>query len=112
MADAAELERWREILTKIPEDLRGGPYFALGRALAANGQSEAAAIALMRVPILYAGDSRRLSAAALLYAGRELTKIDRTEEAASLYREILRDYAKTPAAADANAQLKRLSAEG
>lgn len=111
IADLAELQRWRGIIEKIPIDLRGGPYFTLGKALATKGESQAAAIALMRVPVLYAVDDRQLAAAALLSAGRELEKIEHIAEAVSLYREILRDYRQTSAAAEATTCLERLGGD-
>jgi TolA-binding protein len=88
--------------------LRGGPYFALGRALAYHKQHEQAALAFMRVPTLYPKDSQ-LVIEALLAAAVELEKLGRTEEASSLYRELVNDYQETPQAAQAAVRLKAIS---
>jgi hypothetical protein len=110
-ADPRELDRWAALLENMPAEVRAGPYFTWGQGLAARGQSRQAALALMRVPILYAASDRGLAAAALLSAGRELERIGDTRQAASLYREVLRDYAASPAAGQASARLDRLEAE-
>jgi TolA-binding protein len=52
-----------------------------------------------------------LAAVALLNAGRELEKIGDKLEAASLYREILRDYAGTSSATQATARLEALAGD-
>ena len=111
VADDEELRRWQDMVGKMPAEVRAGPYFVLGQGLAARGQSRQAALALLRIPILYADGDRPLSAAALLSAARELEKIGSTHEAASLYREISRDYADTPAAGQSSARLDRIEAE-
>jgi tetratricopeptide (TPR) repeat protein len=109
-ADPNELQRWEALLPKIPAELRGGPYFTLGMGLAARGQSEPAALALLRVPILYPAD-RRLGAKALLSAGRELEKISRAEEALLLYREVMRDPVDPHVTAEAKSRLDELAPE-
>lgn len=110
-ADDAELRRWENLVEKMPAEIRCGAYFTIGQGLAARGQSERAAVALMRIPILYADDDRQLAAAALLSAARELEKIGNPVEAVSLYQEILRDYPQTTTASQASARLERLEAE-
>lgn len=96
----SEVTRMQARVQAMPRAIRGGPYFLLGAAQARLGRSEQAALALMRIPINYAED-RALSAQALLAAGNELATINRQAEARGLYREIIVDYADTPAAAAA-----------
>ena len=55
-------------------------------------QWEPAALALMRIPILYP-EQRALAAAALLQAARSLESLGRTDEARRLYREVVGDHA-------------------
>jgi len=104
-----DIERWRRIAERMPDRLRAGAYFTLGRALAGKQQSEQAALAFLRVPILYP-EGGRLAAAALLSAGRELERIGQTKEAVVLYREVIRDHSQTPAAAEATSHLESLAA--
>jgi TolA-binding protein len=80
----------------------------IGQAWSAQGRADRAALAYLRVPILYSAD-RRLAALALLSAGRELEKIGQVPQAVSLYREVARDYAAAPAAAEARSRLEELS---
>ena len=104
-ATVEEVEGW---LARLPADLRAGPYFALGQAWSARGQSDKSALACLRVPILY-GQDRRLVASALLLAGRELEKIGQREEAVTLYREVAREHAAAPSAAEARGRLEELA---
>ena len=110
-AKPQETDRWQSLIARAPDGLRAGPYFTLARALAAQGQSEQAALAFLRVPILYP-THRRLAAAALLSAGRELEKIGRTEKAVTLFQEVVRDHKHAPAAAESASRLERLANQG
>jgi len=107
-AEADEIQGWEDWLARLPGDLRGGPYSLIGQAWSARGRSDKAALAYLRVPILY-GTDRRLAAAALLSAGRELEKIGQVPEAVALYGEVVRDYAAAPAAAEARGRLEELA---
>ncbi|MCL4204509.1 MAG: hypothetical protein KJ000_18645 [Pirellulaceae bacterium] len=109
--DEAELQRWSELVEKMPREVRAGAYFTLAQGLAARGQSERAALAWLRIPLLYADEDRGLAAVALLNAARELERIGDKQEAASLYREILRDYAGTSSATQATARLESLAGD-
>lgn len=108
-AKPQDIERWQRMVERMPDRLRAGPYFTLARALAGKQQGEQAALAFLRVPILYP-KAGRLAAAALLSAGRELEKIGQTKEAVVLYHEVVRDHSQTPAAAEASSRLESLAA--
>ncbi len=109
-AKAEEVADWQRQIELMPQSLRGGAYFTLGRALSRLKQHEKAALAFMRVPILYSSD-RQLSADALNAAARELEELDRPSEAAGLYREVIVDYAGTAIAAEAKSRLDAISIE-
>jgi hypothetical protein len=64
---------------------------------------------LLRVPILYGDAQPRLAAEACWSAGQALEKLQRPAQAADLYRELLRDFPTTAAAATARDRLKELS---
>ena len=110
-AKPQDVNRWRSLIARTPEGLRAGPYYILGRALAALGQSEQAALAFLRVPILYPVHGR-LAAAALLSAGRELERIGQTKQAVTVYQEVARDHSDAPAAAEAASRLENLAGQG
>lgn len=107
-ATADDVARWRQILDRIPVSLRAGPYYVLGQALARLGEGRQAALAFLRVPMLYPRQ-RALAAEALLAAGRELERLDRNDEAAQLYRELVTQYAESQLTDLAQQHLERLS---
>jgi tetratricopeptide (TPR) repeat protein len=106
-AGAEDVGDLRKLIDRMPSTLRGGPYFLLGRLLSRQGDSQSAALAYLRVPILYPRD-HQLAADALLSAGRELERIGQTGEAATLYREVAQEYPATISAGEAASRLQRL----
>jgi tetratricopeptide (TPR) repeat protein len=106
-----EVAGWQQQVERIPSELRAGPYFALGQALARQNLHEQAALAFLRVPILHSSN-RSLSADALLAAARALESLGQNDAAAGLYRELINDYATTAPAAEAQARLRNLAGEG
>jgi tetratricopeptide (TPR) repeat protein len=106
-AGELRIETWASEIEKAPEQLRGGAYFVLGQALALAQEHERAALALLRVPILYL-DDRALSSQAILTAAGQLEAIGQKSEAATLYDELRQQYAETPAARQAEARAKKL----
>ena len=109
--DEAGLERWADLLQKMPREVRPGALYVYAQALAARGHSERAALAWLRIGLLYADHDRSLAAWGLLSAGRELERMGDHRQAASLYREILRDYAGTTTATRATARLESLGGD-
>lgn len=105
---AADAGRMEQTLERIERPLRAGPYYRLGLARAALRQPEAAALALMRVPIDYP-DAGPLAADALLEAAAQLRILNRREQAANLYREIVARHGRTLAATEAEQQLRDLA---
>lgn len=104
-----EPARWLAAVERLPTEVRPIGYFCIGEAFARHNQPEQAALAQLRIPILYAGN-RPLAAEALLAAAGQLEKMGRREQAAGLYREVLTDHAALPAAQLAQRQLERLAA--
>ncbi len=105
--DKAQLDTWAGLIEKMPEALAAGPYFVLGRARAQRQQWEPAALAWMRVAILYP-QQRTLAARSLADAGRALQQLGRTEQALRLYREVIVNYPQTSAAAEARSRLEAI----
>jgi TolA-binding protein len=90
--------------------LRAGPYFLAGKALARHGRHEQAALALLRVPILYP-EQRGLAAECLLLAAGQLKMLDSKAEAAALYRELKQAYPESPYADAAQGELEQLQSQ-
>lgn len=108
-ADAATVGSWEQSLDKIPEPLRAGPHLVIGRAWASHNEPERAALQLLRVPILFGDAQPRLAAEAFWSAGQALERLERPAQAADLYRELVRDFPTTAAAATARDRLKEMS---
>jgi tetratricopeptide (TPR) repeat protein len=106
-ADERQLARWRATIAEMPEPLRAGPYYVLASAEAQRQNWEEAALAWLRVPILYP-EHRLLAARSIVEAGRSLEKLGRSGQAAGLYREAVETYPDTPAAAEAEARWKEI----
>ncbi len=83
-----------------------------GRILEGQGRPEAAALAYMRVPILYAQRDRGRTAEALWRAGKALEAAEAPkEEAVAVYQEATNDYGGTAGADRARRELARLGAK-
>lgn len=98
---------WEARIEQMPETIRAGPYFVLGRALLTQQQWQAAALAFLRVPILHPS-GRQLAAAGFIGAGRSLAGWGRNEEAARLYQEVIREYGSSRWTSEAQTRLDRL----
>ena len=104
---ADETIPWQQRIDLMPSEIRAGPYFLLGKALAEAGEPQDAALAFMRVPILYPPE-RLLAASALFAAGQQLEHLQQIPAANTLYREIVSDHAESPLADRARQRLAAL----
>lgn len=102
-----DADRWGEKIKQLPNELRAGPYYLLGRALLRLKKSEEGTIALMRLPVMH-GDHQAMAADALRLTAGALETNGDMKAAASLYREIMRRYKTSPLAAEAFQHLKRI----
>ncbi len=109
--DEMELKRWGDLLQKMPREVRPGALYVYGEGLAAREHRERAALAWLRIALLYADHDRSLAARGLLRAGRELERSGDPAQAALLYREILRDYGGTTIARQATTRLESLEGD-
>jgi tetratricopeptide (TPR) repeat protein len=103
-AAAGDVSRWKAAVERMSAETQGSGWYVVADALARLGQHEEAALAYLRVPILH-GQQRVMAADALVAAGKQLESLGRSAQAAGLYREVLRDFAFTPAAGEAKARL-------
>lgn len=106
----AEIDRWISRLEQIPETLRGGAHYLIGRAWSNVGNPERAASEFLWLPLVYDNDPR-LAAEATVAAARELETIGRTADAVVLYREVRSRFPFAPAAEEAKAAIERFAAE-
>ncbi|HEV3025662.1 MAG TPA: hypothetical protein VGX76_24485, partial [Pirellulales bacterium] len=101
------LARWSAMIERFPQPLRAGPYLVLGHALAQRGKTLPAALALMRVAVLFPRE-RTLVADALWETGRLLEQLGQTPGAAHLYQELAAGYTDEMVAAGARNRLEEL----
>lgn len=100
-----EIARWKQAAGKVPAELRGVAWYLIGEALVRHDQAEDAALAYLQTALSY-NRQRAMAADALVAAADQLEKLDRRDQAANLYREVLRDYSKSAAAVAARAKLE------
>lgn len=93
---------WQRRLDELPDELRAGPSYLLGRAYAARHDYELAAASLLWLPLVDDHD-HRLAARACLEAGLALARIGQQAEARTLFDEVATRFAGTPAADEAAA---------
>jgi len=112
--ESNKVEEAEARLKASEDDLRTLPHelaYYRGRLFEARGMHMAAALALLRVPILYPGKDRARTAEALWLAGRAMEAANLpTDEVVKVYEEAQRDYAGTQGARRAARELKRLGA--
>ncbi len=105
-ASLEEVRRWEQHIELMPHSLRAGPYFIVGRALARHQQHEDAALAYLRVPVLYS-ERYALAASALLQAAAQLEQAGQPRQAVTLYGEIISRYPTSDEVAVARERLER-----
>lgn len=98
--------QWERRINELPEELRTGPTYLLGRAYAMRHDYELAAATLLWLPLMDDHDFR-LAARACLEAGAALEKIGQQAEARTLFQEVAERFADTPFAEDAKALLNK-----
>ena len=99
------LEQWLNHLESLPEELRGGPQFLLGRAHTLRREHDLAAAAYLWLPLVDDAD-QRLAARACLNAAEALGDAGRAIESQNLLREIVARYPDTPSAGEAEDRLR------
>jgi Flp pilus assembly protein TadD len=108
-ASLKDAERWEQQVSRLDASLQAGPWFVVGQGLARHNQHPRAALAFLRVPILYP-DDRDLTAESLLAAGEQLEKAGDPAGARTVYRELIQHdprHALVPVAEQRIEQLPR-----
>jgi hypothetical protein len=102
-----DARRWLAQLEKMPPEVQAAGWYVLGDIFARQEQPQAAALAYLKVPILFRRQ-RAMAAEALLAAGKQLEMMSQASQAADLYRELVRDFAHLAVAKEAQARLDKL----
>ncbi|MEX1094444.1 MAG: tetratricopeptide repeat protein [Planctomycetales bacterium] len=105
-----ELDDWRKRIEALPAALRGGPYYVLGGACLDRREYDRAATFLLWLPLASPADAH-LAARAGVEAAEALVLIGRKPEAERVCRDVLRRFAQTPFAQDAQGLIDSLETE-
>ncbi|MFV0443728.1 MAG: tetratricopeptide repeat protein [Planctomycetaceae bacterium] len=99
-----QMYQWRREIERIPESIRGGPWYAFGQAHMHRSEPEEAAAAFLRVLLVHPGDEQ-LTARAGVEAGLALQRLNRKSEADVAFQEVIERFAWTTSAQEALRQL-------
>lgn len=103
-ADLDDADFWRSTVDDMPETLRAGPYYIVGKAYERNKAPRQAALAWMHVPILYP-DQPAIAAECLAEAADAFETQGQAEHARRAWKEIVEQYADMPQAEVARKKL-------
>jgi hypothetical protein len=101
----SEMKRWQSKIEDMPENIRGGPFYVLGRGHLVRKEYDRAAAALLWVPLVY-DDDTHLAARACLEAADALREVGQSGQSRALYREVTTRFVGTPFADEAASLLK------
>ena len=104
-ATEEDVQICRQAIDRLNPTVRDGPYYILGRLYAAKGEHQKAAVAAMRVPILF--QNPRLAAESLLTAGKSMIKSGLIEDGHRIYKELISSYPQSKAAEEARREITR-----
>jgi len=103
----ADLEKWQNVINRLPLADQAGPYYVLGKLQQQQGESELAVLSWMRVIILHP-HGHQLNAESLLAAIKALREIEKPTQAITLCRELQNEYQTTIAATQTGRLVKQL----
>jgi hypothetical protein len=101
----SEMKRWQSKIEDMPGDIRGGPFYVLGRGHLVRKEFDRAAAALLWIPLVYDHDTH-LAARACLEAADALREVGQMGQSLALYREVTTRFVGTPFADEAASLLK------
>lgn len=94
-----ELEKWKHDVRVLPQPLRAGPHFLVGRALLQRREPTQAAAEFLWLPLVYR-EPEDLAARAMLEAAKALASVGQNADAMALHERMDRDYHWSPSAAE------------
>jgi tetratricopeptide (TPR) repeat protein len=100
-----ELERRRRDIERMPESIRAGPWYRLGRAHARRLDAEEAIGAYLRVFIAHA-EQDELAARSGLEAAVLLQQLNRSEEAETVLHEVITRFPESRVISEARGRLQ------
>lgn len=102
---AQMLDRWRREVERMPESIRSGPWFLIGRGHQLRNEPDEAISAYLRVFMVHAGNEP-LAARSGFEAALALTRLNRHTEADAISRELIDRFGWTTFATEARTALK------
>jgi tetratricopeptide (TPR) repeat protein len=110
-ASLDDARRWKNQLESVPLEVQATGWYVLGELFVRHDQPQQASLAYLKVPLVFR-EQRSIAADALLAAGKQLEKMSQPQEAAGLYRELVRDFPQLPAAIEAQTRLTAVIGAG
>ncbi len=98
------IARWEQNVKALPEELRAGPWYLVGKAYVMNKDYERAAIAFLWLPTIY-DRNQEFAARGAVSAAQALIAIGQKTEAATLCREVVGRFTHSGHTAQAQAIL-------
>lgn len=89
--DQMKAGHWEQRILQMPNSVRAGPYYVLAMAQARLNQDQQAAVNLMRIPILFP-EQEALCSASLYKCAKLLHNSGQTDEAKTLWTELLQNH--------------------
>ncbi|MEX2173251.1 MAG: hypothetical protein WD872_02750 [Pirellulaceae bacterium] len=105
-AKPGEIAAWEYQLQDMPLSIQAVGWYVIGELRARRDEHQQAALAYLKVPLLFRRQ-RAMSADALLAAAKQLATMEQTEPAAGLLEEVVRDFGHMPAATEARSLLAK-----
>lgn len=102
------LERWRDHISRLPNELRAGPQYLLSRGYEILGDLRGAATEALWIPFVYS-ENEIVSSRALLDSAGYLERSGLLVESQNLYRELLIRYPWSRDAGQARSRLDELA---
>lgn len=103
-----EIQKWQLEVRRLPRTLRAGPQYLVGRGLLQRNEPQAAAAELLWLSTVYT-DHEELSARALVEAAGAIEKSGQTNDALTLYNEVIERFEWSSWANEARAARSVLS---
>ncbi|PHS18355.1 MAG: hypothetical protein COA78_02490 [Blastopirellula sp.] len=110
LAIPAQIDMWEAQITRLPKTVRAGPTYLISKARDRQKEPEVpevTALSYMKIPILYPRHHHLVSDA-LFQTARQLEELERPEEAARIYREVITNYQHTASSNEAKLALEQL----
>ena len=111
ITSAEQMNRWLREIERMPESIRGGPWYVLGQARLQRSEPDEAVTALLRVLLQYP-ENEELASRSGIDAALALERLNRFSEAEPIFREVADRFPWTSAGQEAQERLSAAAPPG